>query len=112
MYNYIMNSEYIYLVTLFGCNSSAHDMLTPRSKVFVSYDAAYKHFLQVAPLDDPDNRISKHTITTQEYDANVAKNEHHIIIERISHDDGYLDGDGTCAKRPYGVVFAATRMIN
>lgn len=104
--------EYIYVVTKFGCNSSGHSMWTPISKVFSSYEAAYKQFIAVAPpLDDHDNnRATREAITRADYDEKVSKNEPYIVIEERVHTPGYLDGDGTCSKRPYGAVIVATKV--
>ena len=110
--SYIMSAEYIYVVTEFGCNSSGHCMWTPRSRVFTIYEDAYKYFLDVAPsLDDDDNRATQKTITRTYYDEKVSKKEVYIVIEERVHTPGYLDGDGTCAKRPRGAVIAATRFV-
>lgn len=108
-----MSTEYIYVVTEFGCNSSGHCMWTPRSRVFTIYEDAYKNFLAVSPtLDDHNNnRATLEAITRADYDEKVSKKEVYIVIETRVHTPGYLDGDGTCAKRPYGAVISATRIV-
>jgi hypothetical protein len=110
--SYIMSAGYNYVVTEFGCNSSGHCMWTPRSRVFTIYEDAYKNFLAVSPsLDDDENRATRQAISTTDCDARIANKEDYIVIETRVHTPGYLDGDGTCAKRPRGAVIAAIRIL-
>ena len=105
-------TEYIYVVTEYGCNSGAHCMWPPRSKVFTSYNVAYEFFSKVAPrMNDPDNRAKRSGLSSEEYRAYCEAQKEYIIIEERVQTPGYLDGDGTCAKRPQGAVFAATKLI-
>jgi hypothetical protein len=101
-----MSYEYIYVVTRYGSNSTPGDLWTPISKVFVSRDAAYKHFQKVSPPmgleDDDDFPVTRYAITSEEYDAKVAKKEDHIVIE-INFNGGM--------KRPDGAVIVATRLV-
>ena len=100
--------SYIYIVTRYGCNSGG-TMWTPQSKTFTEHDAAYAHFLTVSPpLNDPDNRAEKYT--NEEYAEQRKVNQEYIVIETREQVAGYLDGDATCAKRPYGAVFAAIKL--
>lgn len=99
--------SYLYIVTEYGCNSCAHSMWPPKSSAFTDFDAAYAYFLQVSPrLDDTENRAEQ-KMNPQVFKQRE-KQEEHIIIEIRAHIPGYLDGDGTCSKRPQGAVFAAT----
>jgi hypothetical protein len=85
-----MDSTSVYVVTYFGCNSSGNHMWIPESRVFFKKEDAYAYYHSVAPrLDDEDNRAERI----------VYKNG-----EAIKQIHGYLDGDGTCAKRPVGAV--------
>lgn len=85
-----MNPEGVYVVVYFGCNSSGNDMWIPESRVFSKKEDAYAYYQSIAPrLDDADNRAER------------------IVYENgesIKQVHGYLDGDGTCAKRPVGAV--------
>lgn len=98
----------VYVVSEYGCNSGAHDVWPPKTKVFTNYDTAYAYFLQIAPrLDDPDNKA--------EQKVNKFSREEHKDYVRIEHRvqlQGYLDGDGTCAKRPYGAVIGVALVNN
>jgi hypothetical protein len=105
-------TTYVYIVTLYGCNSGGHDMWTPQSKVFTSYNVAYDYFLKAAPaLDDPYNKAEKLALTSEDARAYCEAGKEYIIIETRVQKYGYLDGDGTCAKRPSGAVFAACAFI-
>jgi hypothetical protein len=106
------NNNYIYVVTRYGCNSGAHDMWIPQSKLFAHYDAAYAYFLSVSPpLEDPENKATKTVfMDRQEYEAKRDAHVDYIIIENRVQEAGYLDGDGYCAKRPVGAAFAATKI--
>jgi hypothetical protein len=102
-----MSYEYVYVVTEYGSNSTPGDLWTPISKVFVSRDAAYKHFQKVSPPmdfeDDDDFPVTRYAITSEEYDAKVAKKEERIVIE-VNFNGGL--------KRPDGAVIAATKMVS
>jgi len=104
---------YTYIVTEYGCNSGAHDMWPPQSKLFTSYNVAYQHFLKVSPpLDDPENQAKNFGITSDEFMGFCAENKDYIIIELRVQTPGYLDGlPGTSAKRPRGAILAATKII-
>jgi hypothetical protein len=107
------SAAYLYIVTQYGCNSGAHDMWTPQTQVFASYNVAYDYFLKVAPeLEDPWNRVEKSALTIEEYQSYCEAHTAYIIIETRVHTPGYLDGDATCSKRPYGAVFAATTVVH
>ena len=112
-----MSYEYVYVVTEYGSNSTPGDLWTPISKVFVSRDAAYKHFQKVSPPaykyfqkvsppmdfeDDDDFPVTRYAITSEEYDAKVAKKEERIVIE-VNFNGGL--------KRPDGAVIVATKMV-
>ena len=99
-----MTSEYIYVVTEYGSNSTPGDLWTPISRVFTSRDAAYKHFQKVSPqMQEEDFRVTRYAITSEEFDAKVAKKEDHIVIE--------VNFNGLM-KRPDGAVIAATKMVS
>ena len=84
---------HIFIVTVYGCNSTPGDMYIPISKLFANYDDAYKYYLLVSPAIDDDDRASRYVNAS--YDSNSTSNEY-IIIE-----DRQLD-----AKRPAGAVIA------
>lgn len=104
--------DYTYIVTEYGCNSGAHDMWPPQSKLFTNYNAAYQHFLKVSPpLDDPENQAKKFAITSDQFTEFCAENKDYIIIELRVQTPGYLDGlPGISAKRPRGAILAATKI--
>jgi hypothetical protein len=80
-------------------------MWPPVSKTFTSYNAAYEYFLKVSPaLEDPDNKAERF-----EYQQEIDKE--FVLIESRVQTPGYLEGDGTCSKRPQGALFAATRLV-
>ena len=96
---------------LLNLDATARDIACGRPEV-ECFEDAYKYFLDVAPsLDDHENRATRKTITRTDYDEKVSKKEVYIVIEERVHTPGYLDGDGTCAKRPRGAVIAATRIV-
>lgn len=85
-----MSTEYVYVVTNFGCNSGAHDMWIPETRVFTNKDDAYTYYNRIAPcLNDDDNRAEHITLKDG---------------EAIRQLPGYLNGYGNYAKRPEGVV--------
>ena len=101
-------ADYIFIVTHYGCNSGAHCMWPPKSKAFTTYASAYAYFLTVAPsLSDPDNRAEQDV--NAKYQEELGTKEY-VRIEHRVQIGGYLDGDGTCAKRPQGAVLAAARL--
>ena len=107
-----MQPEYLYMVTRYGCNSGAHCMWRPVSKTFKEYSVAYEYFLTVAPsLTDPDNRAEGFVLDKGTYQTQLDAKTDYIIIESRAHIPGYLDGDGTCSKRPVGAILAATRVV-
>lgn len=99
-----MNSNFIYIVTHYGCNSSANDMWTPRSTLFENYDEAYNYFLEISPSLDDEQNIAKQYINS--FYNHESLYEGYIVIENRVQSYGYLEGDMTCAKRPEGVVLA------
>lgn len=102
-----MSSEYIYVVTEYGSNSTPGDLWTPISRVFLSRELAYKHFQKVSPPMDfeveDDFRVIRYAITSEEFDAKVAKKEGHILIE--------VNFNGLM-KRPDGAVIVATKVVS
>ncbi len=105
-----MNNQVLYIVTVYGCNSSPNDMWTPKSKIFINYEDAYNYFLSQAPsLNDEYNKASKYR--NSNYNIEDTTNNY-IIIENIVQIAGYHNGDGNCAKRPYGAVIARSIIQN
>ena len=99
-----MDNKIVYIVTMYGCNSTANDMWVPISKLFVNYEDAYSYFLKVAPrLDDECNKAEKSVNTN--YNPEDITNDY-IVIENIVQSAGYHCNDGNCAKRPYGAVIS------
>jgi hypothetical protein len=100
-----MSAEYVYVVTEYGSNSTPGDLWTPISRVFTSRELAYKHFQKVSPPMDveDDFRVIRHAITSEEFDAKVAKKDVHIQIE--------VNFNGLM-KRPDGAVIVATRVVS
>ena len=101
-----MSAEYVYVVTRYGSNSTPGDLWTPISSVFLSRELAYKHFQKVSPPmdfeDDDDFPVTRYAITSEEFDAKVAKKEDHILIE-VKFNGGL--------KRPDGAVIVATKLV-
>ena len=108
--SYKMSSDYIYVVTKFGYNSTGsygagmhRDMWTPESKLFLSRDDAYKHFYKVAPPDGLGRlHVTRYAITIEECDDAIAKGDDNIIIEEIVQ---------SFAESPYGAVIVATKVV-
>ena len=99
-----MDNQVLYVVTIYGCNSTPSDMLIPESKVFVNYEDAYSHFLKVAPpLDDELNKAEK--FVNSSYKAEDITKDY-IVIENIVQIAGYHCDDSNCAKRPRGAVIS------
>jgi hypothetical protein len=91
-----------YIVTKYGCDTTPSSMRIPKSKFFLSYNDAYKYFLDEAPdLNDIYNKTNKYVNTN--IDSDIESNNEYIIIENRVQIGGYEE---TCAKRPYGVVIA------
>ena len=103
-----METNFIYIVTHCGCNSSSHHMWIPQSKLFINYDDAYNYFLQISPsLNDKEN-IAEQYINSK-YNPNKFDNEY-IVIETRVQSGGYLEENNNCAKRPEGVVIARSKL--
>ena len=59
-------TQYVYVVTEFGCNSSHNDMYPPSVKVFKSKTEAYEYYNSIKKTlysDDPDYPIKVHEYT-------------------------------------------------
>jgi len=109
VYNEIMTNEstYIYIVTCYGCNSTASDLWTPYSKIFNDYVTAYAYFLSVSPdLDDDTNAAEKWCNTKHD----EIKDQDYVVIEN-RRQLSYCDYDKGCAKRPEGAVIAKMTRI-
>lgn len=99
-----MDNQVAYVVTEYGCNSTASEMWHPLSKIFVKYEDAYSHFLKVSPpLNDEWNKAEQ--FINGNYNAEVITNDYTIIENRLQI-AGYHYGDGNCAKRPEGAIIA------
>jgi hypothetical protein len=107
LYNKIMSCDFVYTVTRYGCNSGAHELWTPNTKVFYNYQTAYDYFQKVAPAtDDKENRARRY----RNVDYNEETTDEYTFIEFICQIPGYLEGDGDCAKRPQGAVIAKCKI--
>ena len=103
-----METNFIYIVTHYGCNSSSHHMWIPQTKLFINYDEAYHYFLKISPSLYDEENIAEQYINSK-YNPNDDNNEY-IVIETRVQTGGYLEGNGNCAKRPEGVVIAKSRL--
>ncbi len=104
-----MDSQVVYIVTVYGCNSTPSDMWIPKSNIFVNYEDAYSYFLDVAPpLNDESNK-AKQFINNKYDDKNITKD--YIVIENRVQIAGYHSGDGNCAKRPSGAVISRSIVL-
>lgn len=105
-----MTSEYVYLVTHYGCNSGRQSIYPASSKTFKEYDAAYKFFLERSPsINDPENKAKQHV--SENYKQELEAGKEFITIETREQIPGYYEGDSFCAKRPYGAIFAASKLL-
>ena len=103
-----MDTQIVYIVTIYGCNSTPSDMWTPESKIFVNYEDAYSYFLKVAPdLDDESNKAQQFINSK---DKDITKD--YIVIENRVHIGGYDCGEDNCAKRPEGAVISRSIIQN
>lgn len=99
-----MNKQFVYIVTIYGCNSTPSDMWIPRSKLFMNYEEAYAYFLKVSPYLDDKNNIAEKFVNPVYNEEDIT--EDYIVIENRVQIAGYHYGDGNCAKRPVGAVIA------
>ena len=105
-----MDNQVVYIVTIYGCNSTPSDMWTPQSYLFVKYEDAYSYFLKVAPpLDNEWNKAEK--FINSSYNTEDITNNY-IIIENRVQISGYHCGEGNCAKRPEGAVISRSIIKN
>ena len=103
-----METNFIYIVTHYGCNSSSHHMWIPKSKLFVNYDEAYNYFLKISPSLNDGQNIAQQYINSK-YSHDILDDEY-IVIENRVQLSGYLEGNENCAKRPEGVVISRSRL--
>ena len=97
-------NQVVYIVTHYGCNSTASDLWTPNSKLFSNYEEAYAYFLKISPLLDDEENQAEQFRNNQYEEGDINK---YINIETRVQIAGYHCGKGsTCAKRPEGVVIA------
>lgn len=90
----------IYSVVLFGCNSTPNDMWVPKTYIFMNKEEAFKFYKDHSPsLEDTNNRAEIQLPSLSD-----------DYIECIMQVHGYFDGDGTCAKRPYGAKISCHRV--
>jgi hypothetical protein len=106
-----MDNQVVYIVTIYGCNSTPSDMWIPESKLFVNYEDAYSYFLKVAPSLDDEMNIAEQFVNENYNAADITKD--YIVIENRVQIAGYHCGDGhCCAKRPEGAVIARSIIKN
>jgi hypothetical protein len=96
-----MTTQFIFIVTEYGCNSTPSDMWTPISKLFTNYEEAYAYFLKIAPPTDKGNIATQYINTS--YNPNSTSVEY-IVIRNICEDPYH-------AKRPNGAVIARYGLI-
>jgi len=90
-----MNRMEVYVVTLFGCNSTPNEMYAPTTVVFSDRQTAYQHYRRHAPsLNDVYNRAERTTFESGE-----------CIIQLC----GYPQMDR--AKRPFGVSISKEKIM-
>ena len=99
-----MDNLVVFVVTIYGCNSSPSDLWIPESKLFVNYKNAYSYFLKVAPSLDEEWNKAKQIINNNYNPEDITKD--YIVIEERVQIAGYHCGDGDCAKRPEGAVIS------
>lgn len=98
-----MTTQFIFIVTEYGCNSSPSDMWTPSSKLFTNYEEAHAYFLRIAPcVNDEENNATTQYINTS-YNPNSTSVEY-IVIQNICEDPDH-------AKRPSGAVIARYGLV-
>jgi len=95
-----MDKQFVFIVTIYGCNSTPSDMWIPKSKLFENYEDAYSYFLKVSPsLDDETEQIINNNYNAED----ITKD--YIIIENRVQIAGY-------AKRPEGSVISRSIIKN
>lgn len=91
-----MSHKVLFIVTVYGCNSTPSDMWIPKSNIFTNYEEAYEYFLKVSlRLYDEDYEVFKF-INSQYKEDDMT--DDYVIIENIvqSYD----------MKRPEGAVIS------
>jgi len=83
---------YLYIVTHFGCNSSASDMWPPSNWVFDNYSEAHAKYLEIRP--DPKDEENESEVCNEGKDGESC----------IQFGGGEEYYDGCRAKRPEGAV--------
>jgi hypothetical protein len=87
-------TQFVYVVAEFGCNSSHNDMYPPTVKAFKSKTEAYEYYNKIKKSlysDDPDYPINVHEYTY------------------TNHESAIQDGDDV--KRPQGVSIELVPII-
>lgn len=101
-----MSTNFIYIVTHYGCNGTPSDLWTPTTKLFTDYKDAYAEFLKISPylLNDKENKAQQYVNNKYNHEDN--NNKEYIVIESVKQIAGYHSGDSNCAKRPQGILIA------
>jgi hypothetical protein len=106
-----MDNQIIYIVTIYGCDSSPSAMWIPQSKLFVKYEDAYSYFLKKAPsLDDEWNKAEKYINSS--YNPEDITKDYVIIENRVQIAGYHYYSEDIYAKRPFGAVISRNIIKN
>ncbi len=77
----------VYIVTYYGCNAKDYEtaVWAPESKVFLTYEDAYKHYLSITYIfskNYDDSQKKTYTFTNTYYDPNSTSDEYVVIHSR------------------------------
>ena len=83
-YDYIKDNtdtDCLYVVTEYGCNSSPNNLWTPRNTIFKVFNDAYEYFISVSP------ELNDAYITAEKYIAefNVSDLSKYQVVVRVSN---------------------------
>lgn len=99
-----MNTTPFYIVTYYGCGNSANELLTPESRLFVNFNDAYLHFLNISPELKGGYKTSQYVnIHFDKDDTNIKRGEYTVIESRVQ-EHGYYEDESNCTRSPYGAV--------
>jgi hypothetical protein len=75
----------VYIVTYYGCNIKDYESVVPETKLFTTYEAAYKYYLHATNIfqkNYDESTTKTYTFTNTHYDPDSTTGEYVVIQSR------------------------------